>query len=418
MCRPTRLVPPLAALALAALTALGAAGGVGASGYTTTATVAPTSVPAGTKATIAVSVTAGTATTALVDLEVFGPTGAKVYQTWWDSQALAAGVTKNYAAAWTVPATAPAGTYVVKVGVFGPGWRTLLGWNDRAATFTVGGATAAATPTPTPTPKPSAAPTPTLIPAARATPTPTPSASPTPTPAPKPTVTPSSSPSATPVPAPTTRFATLPVGSALPSGADCASRVRRSAWEPRPENATANKTPGIAGVAIDGADAAAQSTFAPRVDGRFAGTTDEIIQWAACKWGFDEDIVRAVAVQESYWRQAGVGDLTADAAACAAIGKRAPCYQSYGLVQVKGTVHDGTYPVAEASTAFNLDYALAWQRACYEGHFAHWLTQTRGDEWGCVGAWFSGAWKDAGALDYIARVQSHLAAKPWTKAGF
>ena len=40
-----------------------------------------------------------------------------------------------------------------------------------------------------------------------------------------------------------------------------------------------------------------------RVTGNFTGTTDEIIQWAACKWGIDEDIVRAQAAKESYWIQ-------------------------------------------------------------------------------------------------------------------
>jgi Immunoglobulin-like domain of bacterial spore germination len=40
-----------------------------------------------------------------------------------------------------------------------------------------------------------------------------------------------------------------------------------------------------------------------RVDGAFSGTTDEIIQRAACKWGIDEDIVRAQIIKESYWYQ-------------------------------------------------------------------------------------------------------------------
>jgi len=53
----------------------------------------------------------------------------------------------------------------------------------------------------------------------------------------------------------------------------------------------------------------AADTFARRIDGNFTGTTDEIIRWGACKWGFDEDIVRAVAVNESYWRQSQLGDL-------------------------------------------------------------------------------------------------------------
>jgi soluble lytic murein transglycosylase-like protein len=31
----------------------------------------------------------------------------------------------------------------------------------------------------------------------------------------------------------------------------------------------------------------------------FRGTTDEIIRWAAWKWGIDEDLLRAVAARES-----------------------------------------------------------------------------------------------------------------------
>ena len=42
--------------------------------------------------------------------------------------------------------------------------------------------------------------------------------------------------------------------------------------------------------------------------GNFTGTTTEIFQWAACKWGIDEDTLRAVAVQESDWHQSAVGD--------------------------------------------------------------------------------------------------------------
>jgi soluble lytic murein transglycosylase-like protein len=35
------------------------------------------------------------------------------------------------------------------------------------------------------------------------------------------------------------------------------------------------------------------------VTGNFRGTTDEIIRWAAWKWGIDEDLLRAVAARES-----------------------------------------------------------------------------------------------------------------------
>jgi hypothetical protein len=40
-----------------------------------------------------------------------------------------------------------------------------------------------------------------------------------------------------------------------------------------------------------------------RVDGQFTGRTDEIFQWAACKWGLPDNVVRSTAVEESTWFQ-------------------------------------------------------------------------------------------------------------------
>ena len=45
-------------------------------------------------------------------------------------------------------------------------------------------------------------------------------------------------------------------------------------------------------------------------------STDEILQWAACKWGIDEDIVRAQAAKETYWTQDHLGDFGTDPARC------------------------------------------------------------------------------------------------------
>ena len=50
------------------------------------------------------------------------------------------------------------------------------------------------------------------------------------------------------------------------------------------------------------ADRAAK-LIAPRINGRFTGTTKEILRWAACKWGIDQSIVFAQAAVESWWRQ-------------------------------------------------------------------------------------------------------------------
>lgn len=236
----------------------------------------------------------------------------------------------------------------------------------------------------------------------------TPPSTPTPPPAPTP-------PSTPPTPQ---YFGTLPPGSTLLTDSYCAANVK-SAPEVRPDNATANHTKGITGVQINGASSSFNAKYAGRINGSFTGTTDEILQWGACKWGLDEDIQRARAVQESYWHQSQLGDLTSDSAACTRIGQSAPCYQSYGLLQVKGTVHSGTFPTSQQSTPFNVDYSLAWQRACFEGDFT-WLGNgyAAGDVWGCVGAWFSGSWYDSGAQNYISLVKQHLANKEWSKPGF
>jgi hypothetical protein len=111
-------------------------------------------------------------------------------------------------------------------------------------------------------------------------------------------------------------FSLQPVGSwsSLPSDSKCAAKVHYSAWEPRPENYQQNHT-----MPARGAMAASfalrprdrgnaynplwDSWLLPRVDGRFTGTTDEILQWAACKWGLPDNLIRADAVIESDWFQ-------------------------------------------------------------------------------------------------------------------
>ncbi len=85
-----------------------------------------------------------------------------------------------------------------------------------------------------------------------------------------------------------------------PLDAVCATRVR-SMTENRPDNVSFNSRRGTA----------ANGRY-PRVTGDFTGTTDEIIQWAACKWGLDEDLARAQTSVESGWNQRIMGDFTSD----------------------------------------------------------------------------------------------------------
>jgi hypothetical protein len=200
-------------------------------------------------------------------------------------------------------------------------------------------------------------------------------------------------------------FATLPPGSALPSGPECAALVRRDSWEPRPENRVANHITGHAMSGLEGASRQANRTLVPRINGKFTGTTDEILQWGACKWGIDENVLRAQAVQESDWDQATVGDNG----------------ESFGILQIKATVLAGTYPASRKSTAFNVDYVLARWRVCFEGGFSRhgWLpAEARGDLWGCIGVHFSGDWMDDGARRYITRVKRRLRDADWVSWGY
>jgi hypothetical protein len=213
---------------------------------------------------------------------------------------------------------------------------------------------------------------------------------------------------------------TLPPGSPLPSDAECAARVRPAA-EIREVNRVPNATRG----APSGA-----SGLLGRVTGNFTGTTDEIIQWAACKWGFDEDIIRAQTAKESWWLQSAMGDRTTDPSGCAPgheIGKDGfpgECPESFGVQQVRYPYWGWAFPHAITSTAHNLDAALAARRSCYEGNEV-WLNQFErgrdyvgGDLWGCVGLWFSGRWYTPAAESYIQEVKDYLAQRIWTRPEF
>ncbi len=191
------------------------------------------------------------------------------------------------------------------------------------------------------------------------------------------------------------RLPTLAPSAALPTAAECALRVQRNVWEPRPANARANSTvpPGPVWARTWGSPEA--DALQKRVTGAFTGTTDEIIQWASCKWGFDTEITRAQAAQESKWHQSYQGDGGV----------------SFGLMQIKSTYWIGTAPWSAKSTAYNVDWALGLRRACFEGYVFG--ERARGDVWGCVGAHFSGQWLDAASRVYIDRVKHQLADRPW-----
>jgi hypothetical protein len=224
-------------------------------------------------------------------------------------------------------------------------------------------------------------------------------------------------------------------GTALPSEAECAARVRRSSFEPRPQNRQVNQNVPTAQQITNLApwdDKLGQSiqadTLRKQITGNFTGTTDEILQWAACKWGMNPDLVRAEAVIESYWRQSQLGDYTNDKTLCPPStwdGKG--CYQSYGILQIKYYYFQSTWPMNRDDTAFNAEYVYGVLRACYEG-WTTYLSNTTplpgyasyhaGDIWGCVGRWYSGRWYNQDAVYYIQRVKQTLANKTWLQTSF
>jgi hypothetical protein len=274
-------------------------------------------------------------------------------------------------------------------------------------------------------------------------------------------------PSAAPPP-PGGYFKLVQPGSAdsLPSGATCKGRIHASTWEPRPDNTKRNHvTPDPAAVhaafaarpraAAGTYDARWDSWLLARVDGQFTGTTDEIFQWAACKWALPDDLLRAIAVRESTWYQYltypsgrpvsnyGSGDLFSAASSaskvyCDFVARFGYDYQqdlgsgicpkTFSIVGVMSWQdpgwgawpdnQNGTFPFNRNSTAFAVDYLGSQLRGCYEG-WEFWLkgsgarNYAAGDLWGCVGVWYAGAWHSDAADGYAGRVQTELTTRRW-----
>jgi len=227
-------------------------------------------------------------------------------------------------------------------------------------------------------------------------------------------------------------FHTLPPGAKLPTGAQCAKLVNAS---PEPEDKAANKAynkrigHGVGSKFFGGGDSPkAQKLIAPLITGDFTGTTIDILRWAACKWGIDQDIVFAQAAVESWWQQDTEGDFGTDAADCPPghrqLDKQGECAQSWGILQNRYPYEVGAWPALINSTAMNADTAYGIWRACFDGYETWLNTVTRGgwykagNAWGCVGRWFAGRWLTPAALGYIKKVKQYLKEKVWLKPDF
>jgi hypothetical protein len=195
-------------------------------------------------------------------------------------------------------------------------------------------------------------------------------------------------------------------GTAPLSDSQAAARVQRSPWEPRPENTRANHhAPGAA--FLRRFHATSDMPLQAYVTGDFTGTTDEILQWGAAKWGFSPRLFRAVATVETWWHQSFVGDGGS----------------SYGLMQVRVPYHC-CLPAIQTSTAFNVDYYGAILRAYYDGQqtflqqVEHGRNYHAGDLWGSVGVWASGRWHMGSSDGYVQMVRQRVADRVWRTADF
>jgi hypothetical protein len=184
-------------------------------------------------------------------------------------------------------------------------------------------------------------------------------------------------------------------------------------------------------------------------------STDDLIQWGACKWGIPTEWLRALYVAESTWYQAlclhegkqvackpeagyaaidgrGFGDKHPETASQLSINpvfavSGGEAFQSLGIAQVKWVPasftdlitenpHPGTEPLRWESTAFNIDYNAAMLRYYYDGQCS-WCTSGygAGQQWNTIGAWYSPyPWNNSSAQWFIGLVQGKLSSRPWT----
>jgi hypothetical protein len=219
-------------------------------------------------------------------------------------------------------------------------------------------------------------------------------------------------PTATPTPA--GHYSMLGPGTTLPSESSCVSTVSAS---PLPENApwneddgspahfNSNQPPagGVPSYFYQNAPCCTElpnSDFA-NVDGNYSGTTDDLIRITACKWGIDEDYIRAQSEIESAWHQdcaaanGGTGcneggdynnpngctptsvtgglitAITPNGEFCGLQGfggvASADQYASWSIAQTKVFYEWFTWPMIEESTPFGLDYRYAEMRGCING---------------------------------------------------
>jgi hypothetical protein len=241
-----------------------------------------------------------------------------------------------------------------------------------------------------------------------------------------------------------------------------------------PVNNTKPNSTQLAYYASDGyrsSEMDAPYTWMKLVDGQYTGTTEMIVRWAACKWGMDEDMIRAQATAEhGTWIQWNAGgDERKSINQCQAGNNpdhnstnlwgylvSNACYQSWSIWQTKVAYSSPnigawtTWPAINESTAFAVDYRYASQRSCMNGDqsgffndkgtgaayladvanarnnpnvesphrfwnsvTAAYSTNLEYVAIACMGSHYSGNWMDSEARVYLDSVLTHWKKKDW-----
>jgi hypothetical protein len=151
-------------------------------------------------------------------------------------------------------------------------------------------------------------------------------------------------------------------------------------------------------------------------------STDDLIEWAAYKWGVPEDFVRAQMFVESGWSMLHKGDRrdwsepVAHHYPAPAVIDADSVWESLGIAQIRWrhTVpwNAGVEPLRWRSTAFALDYSQALVRYYFDGA-CDWCGPgyAAGDADGAYRLYVSGTLSEG--QWYADRVRSTAASKPW-----
>jgi hypothetical protein len=151
-------------------------------------------------------------------------------------------------------------------------------------------------------------------------------------------------------------------------------------------------------------------------------STDDLIEWAAYKWGIPEDFVRAQMYVESRWSMLQKGDRrdwpmpVSDLYPAPAVIDADSVWESLGIAQLRWrhTIpwNPGIEPLRWQSTGFALDYSQALIRYYYDGH-CDWCGDgyRPGDADGAYRAYVSGSWTQG--QWYADEVRRDAASKPW-----